>query len=357
MSVSIHPTIKDHWIILYSPFGRGKNPETGKQENRKDRIVYGPCTYETAKRYEESLRRKVGKVTVSVNPTFASIFVAFCGDYKLKVSATTYEDFQSAWKKHILPFFGHLHLNQVNSELGNLFKSKLLDGGLKHKTVNKIISYVGSILDYCKHDERRYCDKSVKLTGFSKKQIAPPPKQIPSIEEIDRLFAEIPLKVSTGRRKTKHLIANDRGDMIKLLYYGGLRLDEARTLTGEHVNLASGYFTVIGKGNKSRVVPLNDESRRILEQRVSGGLVFKNPKTGKGYIDLQKMLDTCCKKAGIRRITHHTLRHAFGTHMVMAGANLRSIQMLMGHATVTTTEMYTTLAQGFLSDEISRLNR
>lgn len=145
--------------------------------------------------------------------------------------------------------------------------------------------------------------------------------------------------------------------MIELLYATGLRVSELVSLPMGAVNLESGYLIAYGKGSKERLVPIGKcareklarylSARPILLKTKSATLLFIN-RSGKGMSRqaFWMQLKGYARKAGIRRsITPHMLRHSFASHLLEGGADLRSVQMLLGHADISTTQIYTHVAR------------
>lgn len=167
-----------------------------------------------------------------------------------------------------------------------------------------------------------------------------------------------PLPIVPSRRDIILLIrAAERiyRPVLLLCYYGGLRKTEALTIQGRKINFAHGYMVVRGKGNKERIVPMFRKLRVHLRRRYQKGYLFTNPATGHPYVDMKRALDRAAKKSGIEQHVYlHLLRHGFGTHSIMSGIGLRSVQMIMGHSSAQVTEIYTTLAGQFLSHELDK---
>lgn len=148
--------------------------------------------------------------------------------------------------------------------------------------------------------------------------------------------------------------------ILETAYASGLRLAEIRTLRLEHLHLEAGFLTVVGKGNKERVVPVGAAAvtalRRYLAARPSlvgprsPGVVFLTRRgSAFAHVTLWKRITEAVRRAGIgRHVTPHMLRHSFATHLLAHGADLRVIQELLGHASVATTEIYTHVAPGHL---------
>jgi len=145
--------------------------------------------------------------------------------------------------------------------------------------------------------------------------------------------------------------------ILELAYASGLRLAELRNLRLEQLHLDAGFINVIGKGNKERVVPVGRQAVESLNRYLAAGrpklVTSKSPAnvflTGRGtpfaHVTMWQRIKGRVKFAGIgRNITPHMLRHSFATHLLEHGADLRVIQELLGHASISTTEVYTHVA-------------
>jgi integrase/recombinase XerD len=179
-----------------------------------------------------------------------------------------------------------------------------------------------------------------------------------------RLGRRLPVSLS---RETIGQLLRDNGDnpllqrdvaMVELIYSTGLRVSEVVSLTVSQVNLEAGYLTVIGKGGKERAVPIGTYARQrllayldevrpqILRGRLSRYLFITRaarPMTRQGF---WQRLRVVARRADLRdHLSPHTLRHAFATHLVEGGADLRAIQMMLGHTDISTTEVYTHVAR------------
>ncbi|MBI4320090.1 MAG: site-specific tyrosine recombinase XerD [Chloroflexi bacterium] len=167
-----------------------------------------------------------------------------------------------------------------------------------------------------------------------------------SAEEVDELL-EQPLRSSTPEA------SRDKA-MLELLYATGMRVSELTSLNLDDVNLSAGYARCLGKGSKERIVPVGFQAVKSLEDYLAQGRVqlarsqeqqalFLNHRgdrlTRQGFWLIVKAY---AKQAGVPSdITPHTLRHSFATHMLNSGADLRSVQELLGHANISTTQIYT----------------
>jgi integrase/recombinase XerD len=146
--------------------------------------------------------------------------------------------------------------------------------------------------------------------------------------------------------------------MIELVYATGLRVSEVVSLKVAQVNLEAGYLTVVGKGRKERAVPIGTFARdrvaaylrearpQILKRRMSSYVFVTRaarPMTRQGF--WQRLRRRCLQADVKGRLTPHALRHAFATHLVEGGADLRAVQLMLGHADIATTEVYTHVAR------------
>ncbi len=177
-------------------------------------------------------------------------------------------------------------------------------------------------------------------------------------EELDRLIAAPPVEKSTGLR--------DRA-MLDLLYATGLRVSELCRLPLAAVEREMGVLRVTGKGNKQRMVPfgeaagqaldkyLGNARARLLKGRASKYLFVTARGGAMTRQSFWKLLRGYGLKAGIKRtLTPHVIRHSFATHLVEGGADLRSVQIMLGHADISTTQVYTHVAQRRLREVIEQ---
>lgn len=151
--------------------------------------------------------------------------------------------------------------------------------------------------------------------------------------------------------------------MLELLYATGLRVSELVGLNTQQVNLRQGVVRVTGKGNKERLVPLGEEANlwlerylntarsEILKQTLSDAMFPSNRGSAMTRQTFWHMVKRYAKTAGIsKQLSPHVLRHAFATHLINHGADLRVVQMLLGHSDISTTQIYTHVARERLKD-------
>lgn len=167
-----------------------------------------------------------------------------------------------------------------------------------------------------------------------------------STEEVDRLLGAPDTSQPRGIR--------DRA-LIEVFYATGLRVSEMVALRQQDLNLESGYLTCTGKGRKQRLVPIGDEAsswlRRYIQEsrpallgKRASGKLFVNARGGGALtrVGFWKILKEHGKQAGLpRTLSPHVLRHSFATHLLERGADLRAIQMMLGHSDLSTTQIYT----------------
>ncbi len=164
-----------------------------------------------------------------------------------------------------------------------------------------------------------------------------------------KFFQEINLgfRVLTTQEETKFLASATPyiQDIAIFALNTGLRIGEILTLTWERVDLEKNLLNVFAhKTHKIRPVPVNTEARRILEFWAMGKrneFVFYNHETGNPFVDLKAGFALACRKAGIEGVTWHTLRHTFASRLLERGADIVTVQQLLGHSTVTVTMRYT----------------
>jgi integrase/recombinase XerD len=168
-----------------------------------------------------------------------------------------------------------------------------------------------------------------------------------AVDEVDHLIAQPDVTTPRGLR--------DRA-LIELLYATGMRVSELVSLRPTDINLEASYLTCTGKGDKQRIVPIGEEAAdwvrkyirdarpALLRKRTSPRLFVNARGGGPGLtrVGFWKILKTYARQAGLSRtLSPHVLRHSFATHLLERGADLRAIQMMLGHADLSTTQIYT----------------
>jgi len=196
----------------------------------------------------------------------------------------------------------------------------------------------------------RFLVSEGKIEGSPARLLGAPklPRKLPAVltrDEVDMLLSQPDPSNQRGQR--------DKA-MLELLYATGLRVSELVGLQMSNINLEVGFVRMVGKGSKERMVPMGtkalegikgylSEARGKLLKNNSSSYLFLNSRgaglTRQGF---WKIIKKYGKKAGIRKeITPHKLRHSFATHLLEGGADLRSVQVMLGHADISTTQIYT----------------
>lgn len=181
--------------------------------------------------------------------------------------------------------------------------------------------------------------------------------EVLSVEEIDTMIHVLDMSQPQGRRNRA---------IVEILYGSGLRVSECVELKINNIFFGEEYLSITGKGNKQRIVPLgasaaheitlylNNERKQIVPERGYEDYVFLNSRGKKlSRVMIFLIIKGMAEKAGIRKtISPHTLRHSFATHLVERGADLRAVQEMLGHESITTTEIYTHLDRHYLRENL-----
>jgi integrase/recombinase XerD len=226
-----------------------------------------------------------------------------------------------------------------------------LSGSLSHRSVARNISAIRSFFRFLT-SEGRVRENPARL--LETPRISRKLPEILSIEEVDRLLARPDPSTPAGSR--------DRA-MLELLYATGLRVSELIHLTILNVNLESGYLRTMGKGSKERLVPIGEKAIAAVKEYLLSGRpqVIKGPNPPYLFLNLRgrpltrqgfwKIIKQHGKAAGIKKdLTPHTIRHSFASHLLEAGADLRAVQVMLGHEDIATTQIYTHITRGKLRE-------
>ena len=222
--------------------------------------------------------------------------------------------------------------------------------GMTPSSQARIISGIRSFYKYCLAEQVVTEDPSALLEAPRLKRALP---DVLTFEEIERMIAEIDLsKPDGGRNKA----------ILETMYSCGLRVSELVSLRISCLYLDAGFIRVIGKGNKERLVPIGrsavkyiriykDEIRvhQPVQQGFADSLFLNKRGQALSRVMIFYIIKDLAKKAAItKNISPHTLRHSFATHLVEGGADLRAVQEMLGHESITTTEIYTHLDRDYL---------
>jgi integrase/recombinase XerD len=250
------------------------------------------------------------------------------------------------------------YLNKDASQLSyddlKNFIAELFDLGLSARSQARIISGIKQFYAFLLIENLIKEDPSELL---EQPKIGRKLPEILTIEEIDALIAAIDLSKNEGHRNRA---------ILETLYSCGMRVSELINLKFSDLYFEEGFIRVIGKGNKERLVPVSPQVQKEIElyqnhirrhQEITKGhenFVFLNRRGSQlTRVMIFTIIKDLAKAIGLKKtISPHTFRHSFATHLIEGGANLRAIQDMLGHESITTTEIYTHLDQRFLREAI-----
>lgn len=196
----------------------------------------------------------------------------------------------------------------------------------------------------------RYWQKQGKISQNPAAVLHSPklPKQLPKFLNVDEIFALLDSKLADGFN------ARREKSILELFYSCGLRVSELVSLNVGQIDVENRLLRVLGKGNKERIVPVGQKAldalahylevrRQQVKEDKNEEALFLNNRGGRLTVrSIQRLVDSAIKRCGIsKKISPHVLRHTFATHLLGAGADLRSIQELLGHVSLSTTQKYT----------------
>ncbi|MCL2038071.1 tyrosine-type recombinase/integrase [Candidatus Saccharibacteria bacterium] len=289
------------------------------------------------------------------------------------------------YMERLVEFAGDISVDQIDAELVRKYRlwlNRYVDEQgreLSRITQNYHLIALRSFLKYCGRREIPTLDAAkVDLPKVNKKQVS-----FLNYDEVSRLLEAVDLNTPSGLR--------DRA-ILQLLFSGGLRVSELCSLNRDHINLKRREFTVRGKGQKDRPVFISSAAADALEQYLcsrndSAAPLFLNASRNKKSAEqnnssdipsaksreadkikagealrltprsIQRIVSSYARAAGItKHVSPHTLRHSFATDLLMNGADLRSVQSLLGHSNIATTQVYTHITDPHLREVHERFH-
>ncbi len=248
--------------------------------------------------------------------------------------------------------------SQINLKILESFTRWVSELGMTPGSQARIISGLKSFFKYCLQEQIIQIDPSSLLESPKLKRALP---DVLSFEEIELMISKLDLsKPEGGRNKA----------MLETLYSCGLRVSELVNLRISSLFLDVGFIKVIGKGDKERLVPIGSDAIKFINIyrndirvhiNISAGnddFLFLNRRGAKlSRVMIFLIIKGLAKQAGINKtISPHTFRHSFATHLVEGGADLRAVQEMLGHESITTTEIYTHLDREYLRDTLHQFH-
>ena len=246
-------------------------------------------------------------------------------------------------------------LTSVSSQDLQDFVHAVFDLGLSPVSINRKISSIKTFYRFLMRT------KEISVNPAEALELLKTRRKLPMVLSID----EVSAIVDSADEKTP-LGLRDRV-CLELLYASGLRISELLNMKLSDLKMAESLLSIIGKGNKQRLVPFGNKAKRAIDEYLNLGrpsilktksspLFILNARGGKlSRMGFSKILRKYRIKAGIaKRVTPHTFRHSFATHLLEGGADLRVVQELLGHADISTTQIYTQIDREYLK-EVHRL--
>ncbi|PTG66456.1 site-specific tyrosine recombinase XerD, partial [Staphylococcus chromogenes] len=234
------------------------------------------------------------------------------------------------------------NLDFIDRQIVQQWFGVLHDEGRSTKSIARFTSTIRSFHQFALREKYAAKDPTVLIETPKYERKLP---DVLSIDEIDLLLTTPEISKNNGYR--------DR-TMLELLYATGIRVSELINIEVEDVNLLMGFVKVFGKGNKERIIPLGETVIELLKTYIENvrPQLLKKQVTHTLFLNMQgkpltrqgiwKIIKQTGAKAGIqKRLTPHTLRHSFATHLLENGADLRAVQEMLGHSDISTTQLYT----------------
>ena len=276
----------------------------------------------------------------------------------LKLEKSLSDNTVSAYLADINKLFLFLADEQIHpydATLDNLetFSASLRDLGIQPRSQARILSGIRSFYHYLVLEDYLQTDPSELLES---PQIGFHLPEVLTLEEIDNLIESIDLSTKEGQRNRT---------ILETLYSCGLRVSELCNLKISDLYLEEGFIKVEGKGSKQRLIPISPRATRELHLYFMDRNQMSIKKDYEDYVFISKrgtnisrimvfhIIKTLAEAIGLKKkISPHTFRHSFATHLLEGGANLRAIQCMLGHESIGTTEIYTHIDKNRLRSEI-----
>jgi len=270
------------------------------------------------------------------------------------LSANTIEAYSDDLNK-LFQFVENERLNILEIRYTDLqqFVAQLCDIGISPRSQARIISGIKSFYRFLLLEDFLRTDPTELLES---PKIGMKLPDVLSVEEVNRILGSIDLSLPAGQRNRA---------MLEVLYSCGLRVSELIRLKYSDIYFDEEFIRIEGKGKKQRLVPISQAAiheirnylhtrRQITAQKGFEDILFLNRRgTGLSRVMVFYVIKQHAELVGIKKtISPHTFRHSFATHLLEGGANLRAIQLMLGHEKITTTELYTHIDREFLRKEI-----
>jgi len=246
-------------------------------------------------------------------------------------------------------------LESASSKMIMAYLSQLKKEGKAAATIARRLAALKAFYQFLVHEKELDRDPTADLESPKLEKKLP---RVLTVKEVELLLRQPDASTPGGLRNRA---------MLELLYATGIRVSELVSLNVGDVHLDMGYLRCIGKGSKERIIPVGSMAIRSLREYLEKGRprLVRNESTRALFVNhhghrltrqgFWKIVKKCARQAKIKKkITPHTLRHSFATHLLENGADLRSVQEMLGHADISTTQIYTQLTQGRLKEVYAR---
>lgn len=245
-------------------------------------------------------------------------------------------------------------IDEVKQDTIETFFAYLYDLNIGASSQTRILSGLKSFYRFLLQENLTTKDPTALITSPSRGRHLP---EVLSYLEIQKMIDSIDLSQPNGHRNKA---------MIEVMYGCGLRVSELISLQISDIYKEDGFLRIFGKGSKERLVPIGDSSLKILYQYIEGARLHITPKpkftdtvflnsrgTGLTRQTVFLLVKELAEHNGISKsISPHTFRHSFATHLLEGGANLLAVQQMLGHASVSTTEIYTHISDDLLRETL-----
>jgi len=296
-----------------------------------------------AVQYEIEYRRQLGRQMGDIY-TISQIAERYLEYVKNNQASHTYKNKKRMLFSHIIPFFGRFMPDYITTMMQERFRTRRLqESPGRNREINLEFLCLYDMVGWAADQQPPICNN--RLPRIKQLKYRRPQPIYISKEEVLSVI---------GAMNYKHRA------VYMTLYYGGLRKEEACTLRKNQVHFDPDFLIVIGKGNKQRLVPMSSHLAEIIKAITKdlkpNDLCFPSNQGGGVLTDIRWPIKRALKTTGLeKKITPHKFRHAFATHLLEAGSDLRSIQTLLGHEDIQTTQIYTKVQFPLLQKTVKRL--
>ena len=283
--------------------------------------------------------------------------------YYLKVERSLADNSVNAYIRDIrklADFSSKIKVNELNISVNEIreFIADLNSKNISARSQARIISGVKAFFKYLIIEDYITNDPTMLIEN---PKIGLKLPDVLSVDEIELIISSIDLSSKQGERNRA---------ILETLYSCGLRVTELINLKISNINFKEGYIKVIGKGDKERLTPIGSNALKYISiyvnevrihQKISKNhedFVFLNNRGSKlSRVMIFTLIKRIVDKVGIKKkVSPHTFRHSFATHLIEGGADLRAVQEMLGHESITTTEIYTHLDRDYLRSNIMQFH-